>query len=176
MHLVAVLVQRGRVGLHGGGRVEHDGQALVLRHDALGGVLGDVGILGGHDGDRLADVAHRAVGQHGLEEAVERAVERAQPHGDARHRVEVGGGQDGDHAGHARAPPPCRCPSSRPWATVERTTRIQSCPGRSTSSTKRPPPREQAGVLDAPQRAPDRRHPGCGSPSAAARTAARIDW
>ena len=49
-----------------GARVEQRRQFLDLDRDQLGGVLGNVRILGEHCGDRLADVAHLVRGQHRL--------------------------------------------------------------------------------------------------------------
>ena len=41
-------------------------------HDQVGGVLGDIGVLGEHRRDRIADIAHRSPCQHRLAVGLER--------------------------------------------------------------------------------------------------------
>ena len=64
---VAVLERARRVGRLHDRIARSDGDL-----DQLGGVLGDIGIVGEHDGDRLADIAHDAVGQDRLLVGLER--------------------------------------------------------------------------------------------------------
>ena len=62
-------------------------------------------LVGQHDGERLADVAHLVVGDHRLLERLE-LRQRLQPHRDDRHPARhVLGGDDRVHAGTLAAPP-----------------------------------------------------------------------
>ena len=79
-------------------RVEQRRQFLDLHRDEIGGVLGDVRVFGEHRGDRLADIAHRAVRQHRLAIRIERR-DGAFAKIDRRHVGDVGGGPHRDDAG-----------------------------------------------------------------------------
>ncbi len=41
--------------------VQQNGQLLHIEQDPVGGILGEIRIVGEHHGDRLAHIAHRAV-------------------------------------------------------------------------------------------------------------------
>ncbi len=74
------------------------GSSSISTVDQLGGVLGDVRILGEHRGDRLADVAHLVRGQHRL--AVRRELlDRPFAEIDRPDVVDVARGPHRDHAG-----------------------------------------------------------------------------
>ena len=158
-------------------RVEDDVERLELRDDELRRVLGGVGVLGHDDRDGLPDVAHGAVGEHGLQEGVERLVERPEADRDPRQRVEVGRGEHGVDAGrrarHGRVdadePRVRRRRAHDPHPHLARAVDVVDEATRAA---------QQPGVLDAPDRPADRRHGAAASaaPSAAARTASRIDW
>ena len=82
-----------------GQRVEHRLELLVLDPHQLLGVLGQVGVLGADDGDRLADVAHAVVRQRRLQERVQVLLEGPEAQRDRRQVGQVGGAQHGVHAG-----------------------------------------------------------------------------
>jgi hypothetical protein len=92
------LVQQRRALLHGLDRVEHDRQRVGLDVDRGRGVLGHVGVVGHHEGDRLADVAHAVAGERRLQRVLA-ALGREQADGDA-HVGHVVGGEDAHHARH----------------------------------------------------------------------------
>ena len=92
-------VQRGRAGLGRGGPVEQRRRRLDLDLDLTGRVLGRVGVLGQHDGHRLAHVAHGVAGQRPLRDRLG-LLRGHHPHGDA----DVGDVGGGDHRDHTRAP------------------------------------------------------------------------
>jgi len=58
-----LLVDGGSVGLQGCLGVDDDGQGIVIDEDEVGGVGGNVTILGNDDGDGIAHVADTAAGQ-----------------------------------------------------------------------------------------------------------------
>ena len=90
---VAAERELARLGL----RRQQRRQLLDLHGDEIGGVLGDVGIVGEHRRHRLADIAHLVRGQHRL--AVGREpLDRALAEIDRRHVGDVGRGPDRDHA------------------------------------------------------------------------------
>ena len=171
-------MERRGVALDRARRVEHDVERLDLQVDELGRVLGGVGVVGDDDGDRLADVADGAVGEHGLEEGVERLVERPEADRDPRHRVEVGGG-DARRArpGAARAAA-VSTPTSRACADGDADDAHPEL-ARAVDVVD-----EAAGAARAggrPRRAGPSGRPSVmarrsAAPSAAARTASRIHW
>ena len=55
----------GRSGVERGVTVAGGGQHVVVYQDEGGGILGNIAIIGDHDGDRFADVERLAVGHHG---------------------------------------------------------------------------------------------------------------
>ena len=71
-HVVRLVVDDRRAGLHALARVEDGGQLLVLDLDQGQRALGDLLGLGGHRGHAVAHVAHLAV----QAEEVERAGDR----------------------------------------------------------------------------------------------------
>jgi hypothetical protein len=83
-----------RLGLDRGLDVEHRVERLVLDLDQLDGVLGDVTVVSDHDGQRLAGIARHLVRGGPVRHA---AVDSGRE--GARHRRNVGAGQDADHAG-----------------------------------------------------------------------------
>ncbi len=175
--LVAGAVERRGVALDRARRVEDDVERLELRVDELRRVLGGVRVVGHDDRDGLADVAHGAVGEDGLEEGVERLVEGPEADRDPRHRVEVGGGQHGVDAG--RRARRGRVDADEPRVRRRRAHDAHPDLARAVDVVDEPAgAAQQAGVLDAPDRPADRRHGAAASaaPSAAARTASRIDW
>ena len=79
-------------------------QRLDVDLDQPERVLGDAGSVGEHDRQRLADVTHLAVRDHGLPERLE-VRQWLQPHGDARHALaHVCGGDHEMHAGEPARP------------------------------------------------------------------------
>src|SRR5690606_26325090 len=82
-------VEHGRTGRGGGGLVADDGQRRVADADAAGGTARGGRVLSRYQRDRLALVAHQALGEHGLVGDVE--------------AVAGGGGQVavGQHSPHA---------------------------------------------------------------------------
>ena len=90
-----VAAEREFAGLVAG--VEQRRQFLDLHGDEIGGVLGDVGVLGEHRRHRLADIAHLVRRQHRL--AVGRELlDRPFAEIDRRHVGDVGRGPHRDHA------------------------------------------------------------------------------
>ena len=114
-------------------RVEQRRQHLVLDGDRGHGPSARLLVVGGDDGDRLADVAHEVAGEH-------RLVGGDQPVGRAaRHVV---GGEHGVHARGSPAPPTCRSTRSgrRDAASAaSRPTRRRPSAGPTRRRTCRPP-------------------------------------
>ena len=95
--LAALLVQDRRVRLHGGDRIEHGGQHLVLDRERPAAGLGRAFALGDHRGDALADEPHHVVehvGVVGIDEMVLVRRGAVQP---PRHVLP---GENFDHAGN----------------------------------------------------------------------------
>ena len=93
-------------GLEFAGRIarRHDHRQLFdLDRDQLGGVLGDVGILGEHRRDRIADIAHVGLRQRRLAEFADAGGVLVGAEVDRRKLGDVGIGPDRDHARHASA-------------------------------------------------------------------------
>src|SRR5690606_6987457 len=59
---VQVGTGQGRVGRHGGLRIQHRRQNLVIHVNLLGGGGGRLGIVGQHRGHRVSDVVNVAAG------------------------------------------------------------------------------------------------------------------
>ncbi len=93
---------------HGLGRerVEHHRELLDLHHHGLGGVLGEVGVLGEDGRDGLAHVADLLDRQHRLQAPVGLVAAR-HPHRDRRWAPATGLGEvvAGQDRGHAGLPP-----------------------------------------------------------------------
>ena len=94
---VGAVEQPGRAGGEGGGHRGAGRPRLVDGVDQLGGVAGDVRIVGDDEGDRLAHVADDGAGDGRLQVAVG-AGRRRHPVGDDGGGRHVGGGQDRAHA------------------------------------------------------------------------------
>ncbi len=120
---VAIVVERGgRVA-----RAEERGQRCDLDLDEVGRVLGDIGVLGEHRGDGIADIAHAVGRQHRLAiglDLVGRARGIAEI--DRGNAGDVGAGPHRDDAWRGAALPWRRSAGSRPFATGARTTRMCS--------------------------------------------------
>ena len=148
----AVLELAGRIA-----GVEHDRQFLDLDRDQVGGVLGEVGIVGKHRRDRLADIAHPLARQEGL--AVGRQpLDPGQPEIDRRHVGDVVAGPDRDDARQRQRRGGVDRRRSGHAHARERTTRMCSCARKTTSAANRPRPRHQRPVLEARDRAADDAH------------------
>ena len=81
------------------------GQDVVFDRDRLGGVAGELGALGDDEGDRIADMADHAVGQHRMRRERHRRAVAVLHRGRARQAadavgVEVRAGIDRQHARH----------------------------------------------------------------------------
>ena len=103
----ALVPDRRGAGQVGGGRVELDGQGLVVDLDGLAGILGLGNGFGDHHGDRLAHMAHPVAGQGRAGRAEHRRAITLLGRRSALHVAElllgiVFAGQDGDDAGHLR--------------------------------------------------------------------------
>ena len=120
--VAAVVELAGRVA-----RGQERRQRLDLDLDEIGRILGDIGVLGEHGGDGVADIAHAADRQHrlaigfdlvgrarGVAEIDRRECRRCRRWSTPRRRPE------------AAAPPPRRCARSGRGRRRERTTRIWS--------------------------------------------------
>jgi hypothetical protein len=85
------------VAVHGGPVVHERLEGVEVDHDQVGGVLGEVAVVGDHERDRLADEADLAVGEgrHGCLLAPARVGVPELAH----LGVEVGAGEHGVHAG-----------------------------------------------------------------------------
>ena len=79
----------GRAGLHGLERIDGGGQDVVLDLDQVQRLLGDGRLVGGDGGDRMPDEHHAVDGEDGV----------GPRRGLALQLRDVGGGQDGPHAG-----------------------------------------------------------------------------
>ena len=114
-------------------------QLLDVEHDQFGGILGEIGIVGKHRRDRLADIAHAFRRQHALAIGLE-PVDRGS-----------GGNRSAECRRHRRRSTPRARPAApaprsgrsmrmRPCAIGERTTRMCSWCGNEISAAKRPRP------------------------------------
>ncbi len=97
-----VVEERGALG---GGLVRrgHDTEILDVEHHGFRRVAGLGQGLGHHQGDRLADIAHLADAQRGMVRLAHRRavlVLERQAVADRPVAVEIGGGDDRQHAGH----------------------------------------------------------------------------
>ena len=68
------VVQTRRIGGERRLRIDHRGHGLDVRHDQLGGILGDVRVLRHHHGERLTDVAHPVLGEDRARRREQRAA------------------------------------------------------------------------------------------------------
>ena len=74
------------------------GSSSISSVDEIGRVFGDIGIVGEHGGDRLADIAHLSMRQHRLAIRLERR-NPSLAEIDRRHVGDIGRGPDRDDAG-----------------------------------------------------------------------------
>ncbi len=102
---VAAREQPRRARPGGRGRIQHRGPLVDVGVHQLGGVLGAIGVVGDHDGHRLADVAHDPVGQHRLQVAVQVDALHRQPDRDPHRAGQVGRGHHGHHPGRGGGRP-----------------------------------------------------------------------
>ena len=134
------------------------GKLLDVELDQIGGVLGEIGVVGEHHGDRLADIAHAVA-------SPARTGDRARAPSSPVRRKSIGGmsrdirERSRPHARPAApAPRSHRSPRSLPCATGERTTRMCSWPGNEMSAAKRPCPvtsgRSSSRVTERPMNLP----------------------
>jgi hypothetical protein len=110
---VPALVQRGRARRHRVLGVAERGQHVVLDADRVRGAARGLGVVGGHDGDRLALEAHVAPRQHGLVGQLESVGLAAGHVGVREHRVDAGQGQRGARVERGD-------PRTRMWAAQRR--------------------------------------------------------
>ncbi len=94
--------------------VEHRRQLVVLGDDQRRGLVGDMGVLGEHHGDRLADVVHLVDREDRL------VVERRAVIGVRDDLAHVLGGHHPVDARHGACAALVSIERMRPWATVER--------------------------------------------------------
>ena len=124
----------------------------VVDCDEVGSVFRQVWIVGNHDRHRLTYIADMAPGQHRLQVSRKVTGVGTDSHRNRWH-ADVGAGQDRPHARKLqrvayvdRTQTAC--------AIGERTTRIQSWPGRSSSSAKWPTPASSLGSSSRRMRLP----------------------
>jgi hypothetical protein len=112
-----VRMQERRIGCHRLLDVDHVGQDLVLDLDQASGCIGDLGSDGGGDGGhRMAGIQHLAA-RHAIQGDRSRSVRAfAMLDRFVAQFGEIGGGDDGLHAGQCRRPWWCRCETMRAWA------------------------------------------------------------
>ena len=131
----------GSVGLEYARRfvgLQNGRQLLDVEHDQLGGVFGEIGIVRKDRGDRLADIAHKSVGEEPL------AI-RLKPSRRVRRKA-IGGIWATSAAVHTACTPGSASAAlasmalSFPCAKGERTTRMCNCCGNEISAAKRPRP------------------------------------
>lgn len=103
-----LLVDQGRFGGKGLFRVHGDGQRGVADVDEFEGVLGEVAVLGEHDGDGLADVSDLVGGEQGHGRHPDQRVQKRGETGRGAQLLlvehgcqpcHIGACPDGDHAG-----------------------------------------------------------------------------
>jgi hypothetical protein len=158
-------------------QIEHRRELLVPDRDEFRRVLGRVWILGEHDGDRLADVAHPFPRQDRLPVRVERLVGDLDPDGDPIDFGEVRRREDRVHAfGRARN---ARVHLAQVRVRDLRTDHAEpQLTGEVDVVDEATVAYQQAGVLD-PEQRPGARHgcvAGSATASAARRTARRMFW
>ena len=92
---------RRRAGARGVPAIRGRGQNVVGHVDQRHGVLGDVAVLGEHEGDGLAHIGHLAVGERERPAAVERGARIRGPHHAplGHRRRDVVEDEHGEHAG-----------------------------------------------------------------------------
>ncbi len=100
-----VVVHRRCAGGEGVGDAGHGGQSLELRLEPFGRIAGALAGVGDHHGDRVADMAHHALGQHRMARLGHRAAVLAVDQPAARYAAEPFGvlaGKNRDHAGRGQ--------------------------------------------------------------------------
>ena len=95
--------------------VQHHRQFLDLDNDVLGGVFGEIRIVGKHHRDGIADIADAVAGENGLAIGRER-LEPGQAKIDRRDIGDVGKAPGRVHAGHRQRRLRDRPRRSLPWA------------------------------------------------------------
>ncbi len=81
--------------------IGNGGPMVDIEHDRLRRVLGALGAVGQHNGDRLADIADHGIGQHRLRKRCDRRIRPSKRDGRDR-PPDILRGHDGVHARHCQ--------------------------------------------------------------------------